>query len=157
MRTLDDWLEEYGESHRDEVNQLIHKFCVPAIEFSLLGILWVLPTPSLFWDIPYLNWATILCLIALIFYSTLRSFIYFIGAFIMMIPMLILVNFLVTHFGGIIVYGFISLFLVSWIGQFIGHKIEGKKPSFFKDLLFLFIGPLWVLRSLYVKLGLKTN
>ena len=27
----------------------------------------------------------------------------------------------------------------------IGHKIEGEKPSFFKDLQFLFIGPVWCL------------
>ena len=41
------------------------------------------------------------------------------------------------------------VFVVAWIGQFIGHKIEGKKPSFFKDLLFLLIGPLWLLAFIY--------
>ena len=38
---------------------------------------------------------------------------------------------------------YISLFVLAWIGQFYGHKVEGKKPSFFKDLQFLLIGPLW--------------
>lgn len=38
----------------------------------------------------------------------------------------------------------LAIFVIAWIGQFIGHKIEGKKPSFFEDLQFLFIGPLWV-------------
>jgi uncharacterized membrane protein YGL010W len=43
----------------------------------------------------------------------------------------------------------IAIFVVAWIGQFIGHKIEGKKPSFFDDLRFLLIGPLFVLGFLY--------
>lgn len=36
---------------------------------------------------------------------------------------------------------YIAIFVIAWIGQFYGHKIEGKKPSFFKDLQFLLIGP----------------
>ena len=43
---------------------------------------------------------------------------------------------------------------LAWIGQFIGHKIEGKKPSFFDDLRFLLIGPLFVLSFLYRRLHL---
>ena len=38
---------------------------------------------------------------------------------------------------------YIGIFVVAWIGQFYGHKVEGKKPSFFKDLQFLLIGPVW--------------
>ena len=47
------------------------------------------------------------------------------------------------------------IFIVSWIGQFIGHKIEGKKPSFFQDIQFLLIGPLWLLSFVYNKIGIK--
>jgi uncharacterized membrane protein YGL010W len=43
----------------------------------------------------------------------------------------------------------LGVFVIAWIGQFIGHKIEGKKPSFFDDLRFLLIGPLFVLSFLY--------
>jgi uncharacterized membrane protein YGL010W len=43
----------------------------------------------------------------------------------------------------------LTVFVVAWIGQFIGHKIEGKKPSFFEDLRFLLIGPLFVLGFVY--------
>jgi uncharacterized membrane protein YGL010W len=46
----------------------------------------------------------------------------------------------------------IAVFVVAWIGQFIGHKIEGKKPSFLEDLRFLLIGPLFVLGFLYRRL-----
>ncbi|PIK15165.1 Mpo1-like protein [Halobacteriovorax sp. JY17] len=157
MKTIDEWLSEYGESHRNKTNQVIHKVCVPAIEFSLLGILWLIPTPSSFWSIPYLNWATLFCAFALLFYLSLKSARYFIGSVLMLIPMLVVINYLRVNFGGIIIYGFVGLFIISWVGQFIGHRIEGKKPSFLKDLFFLLIGPLWVLRSLYRKIGIKTT
>jgi uncharacterized membrane protein YGL010W len=45
----------------------------------------------------------------------------------------------------------ICVFIVAWIGQFYGHKIEGKKPSFLKDLQFLMIGPAWVLENIFTK------
>jgi uncharacterized membrane protein YGL010W len=147
LKTLDEWLEEYGESHQNPTNQLIHKVCVPLIEFSLLGILWLLPTPEIFWNIPFLNWSTIFCAIALIFYISLRNVKFLIGSLVLLLPMLFLIHYGVTNFGGIIIYCFVGIFVISWIGQFIGHKIEGKKPSFFKDLLFLLIGPLWVIKS----------
>jgi len=50
---------------------------------------------------------------------------------------------------------YISIFIIAWIGQFLGHKIEGKKPAFFKDLQFLLIGPLWLLSFIYNKLNIK--
>jgi len=48
----------------------------------------------------------------------------------------------------------IAVFVVAWIGQFIGHKVEGHRPSFFTDLVFLLIGPLWTLRKLYQRIGI---
>ena len=47
------------------------------------------------------------------------------------------------------------LFVVGWLFQFIGHKVEGKKPSFFEDLQFLLIGPAWLLAAIYRKLGIR--
>ena len=46
------------------------------------------------------------------------------------------------------------VFVVAWIGQFIGHKIEGKKPSFFKDLQFLLVGPMWLMHFVYKRVGI---
>lgn len=157
MKSIESWLEEYGESHRNQTNQLIHKVCVPAIEFSLLGILWLIPTPSIFWGVPFLNWATVFCFIVLVFYISLKSLKYFIGSLLMLLPMLILINYLRLNFGGIIIYSFFGIFIVSWIAQFVGHRIEGKRPSFLKDLSFLLIGPLWVLKSIFEKIGVRTS
>ena len=47
----------------------------------------------------------------------------------------------------------IAVFVVAWIAQFVGHKIEGRKPSFLTDLTYLLIGPAWVLAKLYRKMG----
>ena len=49
----------------------------------------------------------------------------------------------------------LGIFIGSWIMQFIGHKVEGKKPSFFKDLEFFLVGPMWVLAKLYNRIGIK--
>jgi uncharacterized membrane protein YGL010W len=48
----------------------------------------------------------------------------------------------------------LGLFVAAWIGQFIGHKIEGEKPSFLKDVVFLLIGPAWLLHFIYKKLDI---
>ena len=49
----------------------------------------------------------------------------------------------------------LAIFVVAWIGQFIGHAIEGRRPSFFKDLQFLLIGPIWLLAFVYRSIGLR--
>jgi uncharacterized membrane protein YGL010W len=156
MRSLNQWLDEYSISHQNPTNQIIHKVFVPLIEFSLLGLMWLIPTPESFWEFPYLNWATIFSVIALSFYISLLNLKYVIGSIAMLLPMLFVIDLLKNSYGGIVVYFFLGVFVFSWIAQFIGHKIEGKKPSFLKDLLFLLIGPLWVLKSLYRKIGLDS-
>jgi uncharacterized membrane protein YGL010W len=46
------------------------------------------------------------------------------------------------------------IFVIAWIGQFAGHALEGKRPSFFKDVQFLLIGPLWLVAAAYRRVGL---
>ena len=48
-----------------------------------------------------------------------------------------------------------AVFVVAWIGQFIGHAIEGKKPSFFEDVKFLLVGPAWLLHFVYRRAGIR--
>ena len=49
----------------------------------------------------------------------------------------------------------LALFVVGCIFQFVGHKIEGKKPSFFEDIQYLMIGPAWLLSFIYNRLGIR--
>lgn len=152
MRTFNQWMAEYGVSHKNPTNQLIHKICVPLIMLSVIGILWAIPTPTSFETIPYLNWATIFVVLCLCFYLTL-NFMMFIGMLILTALMCWICQMLDN--AGIVLPASIAIFVVSWIAQFYGHKVEGKKPSFISDLAFLLIGPLWVLRFLYAKMGIK--
>lgn len=135
MRTLNQWLDAYGVSHQNPTNKLIHKICVPAIMFSLLGLLWAIPTPAFMINIsPWFNWAFVFVLVCLIFYLTLdfKMFLGMLGLCALMTPFLKMLA-----ASPYLVSGSVAIFVIAWIGQFIGHKIEGKKPSFFEDLLFL--------------------
>ena len=152
MRTFNEWMAEYGVSHRNPTNQLIHKICVPLIMLSVIGLFWSIPVPQTFTAIPYLNWATLFILGCLIFYLTL-NFLMFLGMLILTAIMVYVCQLLSN--AGILLSTSIGIFVLAWIAQFYGHKVEGKKPSFFQDLAFLLIGPLWVLRFFYTKLGIK--
>ena len=48
----------------------------------------------------------------------------------------------------------LGLFVAGWIFQFIGHAVEGNKPAFFSNPVYLLVGPLWFVRRLGVALGL---
>jgi uncharacterized membrane protein YGL010W len=144
---LDQLLAEYAISHQNKTNQIIHKICVPAIMFSILGLLWAIPTPAFMQTIS-LNFAIIFVLIALFYYFSL-SFKYSIAMLILSSIMLV-GNYYLSQ-TNYLLSASVLIFVISWIFQFIGHKIEGKKPSFFQDVFFLLIGPLWVLKALVFK------
>jgi uncharacterized membrane protein YGL010W len=64
-------------------------------------------------------------------------------------------NYFILHYAPLPLWAVsLIIFTGAWIGQFVGHKIEGKKPSFFKDLQFLLIGPAWLLSFIYRKIGI---
>lgn len=130
-RKIDALLGTYAESHRNPANELIHCICVPAIVFALLGLLWALH--------PFV--ATLAAIAALIYYCSL-SLAFAAGMVLMVALMLLTLDVLPS---GWVFPLSVVVFVVAWIGQFIGHNIEGKKPSFFDDLRFLLIGPLFVL------------
>lgn len=139
-RDIDVLLARYVESHRNPVNELIHFVCIPAIVFSLLGILWAIH--------PVVALAVVAA--ALVYYTRLsRPFA--LGMAAMAAVMLGLLTMLPE---GTVLVTSIGVFVLAWIGQFIGHHIEGKKPSFFDDLRFLLIGPLFVLSFLYRRMRL---
>jgi uncharacterized membrane protein YGL010W len=157
MKTTDQWLSEYGESHQNHTNKLVHWVCVPLIMFSIIGLLWSIPFPfasSL--EAPFshfFNWGTLFLLLALFFYLRL-SFTMFLGMLLIASAMAI-GNYMLSQNTFLPLWTVsLIIFTAAWIGQFIGHKIEGKKPSFFKDLQFLLIGPAWLLSFIYKKIGI---
>lgn len=156
MRKIDQLLSEYGESHQNETNKAIHWICVPLIFFSLVGLLASIPSgivqSFLGEGNPYANWATVMLILAIAYYVTI-SFTLALG--MMLFGALCLMVAQVIAASGIPLWGAsLFIFVVAWIFQFYGHKVEGKKPSFFKDVQFLLIGPAWLMHFIYKKLGI---
>lgn len=152
MKTIQQWLSEYGESHQNHTNKTIHWICVPAIFFSIVGMLYSIKLPLLIAGIQ-LNVAIIALALVTIYYITLSKTLW-IGLFLFAACCLWLCH-LVEQANFMQPWLFcIIIFVLAWIGQFYGHKVEGKKPSFFKDIQFLMIGPAWLMSFIYKKLGI---
>jgi len=154
MRTMHQWLDEYGASHRNSTNELLHWICVPAIVMTVIGFLWSIPVPSSFNAVsPWLNWATLSVALWLAYYFLLSPALG-LGATIGLVAMLFVVRWLDT-LAWPLWATCLTIFAIAWIGQFVGHSIEGTRPSFFKDVQFLLIGPIWLMSHLYRRLGLS--
>lgn len=139
---------QYELSHKHRVNRLIHYVCVPAIVWSVLAILYWIPVPSVFG--PSFHWSDVLLVFGLTYYVGLKNM-----RFLLIVSVILLLMMLsIVRLGRPFLWLEVAVFVVAWIFQFIGHKIEGKKPSFFEDLLFLLIGPLWILESFFRSLGM---
>ncbi len=152
MKPIQQWLAEYGESHQNHTNKLIHWICVPTIFFSIIGLLYSVKLPFEVAGIA-VNVAMILLVLAVLYYISLSRTLW-VGLLLFAILCLWLcqlieqANFLPLWQVSLIV------FVLAWIGQFYGHKIEGKKPSFLKDIQFLLIGPAWLMSFIYKRLGI---
>ena len=153
MKTQKQWFDEYAISHQNKTNQLIHYICVPLIFFSMVGLFMSMPSKGIENLIkinnPILeNWATLILFVLLFFYIKL-SFSTFLR--MLLFSLICLVgNYYLSDIIPLL-YASLAIFVVAWIGQFYGHKLEGKKPSFFKDLQFLLIGPAWVFEKISKK------
>jgi uncharacterized membrane protein YGL010W len=154
MSKLEQLFSDYGQSHQNPTNQLIHSIFVPLIFLSSIGILWdvKLGIELSFLNGEILNAAMVVSLIIYAYYFAL-SFSISLGILIVIVSGLMACYL----YNGPVSIWMISLgvFVISWAFQFWGHKIEGKKPSFFKDLEFFLVGPMWVLAKFYTKLGIK--
>lgn len=149
MSKLKLMIDEYSESHQHPTNVLIHKFCVPLIMFSLLGIFKAFPVPAS-WPL-WLDLSYVIVGLGFAYYLTFKNWRVLIAVLVQIIPMLLVLEWLRPRFFLLS----LAIFILAWIGQFIGHKIEGKKPSFFKDLQFLLIGPIWTVNNTLSRLGVS--
>ncbi|MCZ4244583.1 DUF962 domain-containing protein [Pedobacter punctiformis] len=159
-RPVDVYFDKYQESHNNQTNEVIHWICVPLIIFSLLGLIWSIPFPHLEFLGRYngfINWASFLIAFSIYYYyrlSPVLSYMMLLLVFLMSWGIVSLEKWQVA--GGPAVWLVCAIiFVIAWIGQFIGHKIEGKKPSFLDDVKFLLIGPIWLLHFICKKLGIR--
>ncbi|MCA9215534.1 MAG: DUF962 domain-containing protein [Planctomycetales bacterium] len=154
-KSIQTWFDEYSEYHKNATNKVIHWICIPLITFSLLGLLWEIPLPMSIASVsPWLNVATLFFVASLIFYFRLSIPIaagMALTAFIMLVMIATWDQRMPESLWKVCT----AIFVVAWIGQFIGHKVEGRKPAFIEDLQFLLIGPAWLLGFVYQRLGIR--
>ena len=94
------------------------------------------------------NWAFVVLLFVLIFY--IRLSIVMALKIAVFSALCLIANYYIAQLLPLWIFS-IGVFVIAWIGQFYGHNIEGKKPSFLKDIQFLMIGPAWVVENLFSK------
>ena len=154
MQNINSLLEEYGDSHKNHANKFIHWICVPVIVWTVVALLWSIPFPlSLnFLSIP-VNWATLALVLAQIYYFRL-SFKLGLGLLAYNLLMVWITVWVMAVSPWPLWQVALAVFVLAWIGQFIGHIFEGKRPSFFKDLQFLLIGPAWLMSFIYRRFGI---
>ena len=151
QRPIDRWFASYSGDHRNATNQWIHVLCVPAILWSVIALLWCIPSPGTWFRAGF--WAGIAMFAAWMFYYRASRKLG-VGMLVVFVALGWLTRWLHDGVGTtILLWLAVAVFVVAWIGQFVGHKIEGRKPSFLTDLTYLLIGPAWVLAKLYRKLG----
>jgi uncharacterized membrane protein YGL010W len=153
MRSMQDWLDSYSSDHQNPTNQVFHWLCVPPILWSVIALLWTAPVPASFARPG--SWAVLAMVLAFYWYWR-RSHRLALALLLVFAVLGVITNLLYYRLGGAsLCYLAIGVFVVAWIGQFIGHKYEGRKPSFLTDLSYLLIGPAWLMAKLMRKLGFK--
>ena len=141
MTPIQDLFKEYEQTHRHPVNQMFHMICIPFLVWSVLGVLWS-------FKISYgglINGATIVVPLAILYYSTFSRQLAFI-LFLVGAVMLTFCAYFDRH--SLLVLLSIIVFFLSWTGQLVGYHFEGMRPTFFRDLQFLLIAPIWIMARL---------
>lgn len=150
---MQNWLDDYAVSHQNPTNKTIHWICIPIIYFTVVGLLWEVELPFQINSI-HINLAMIATSLVFAYYLFLSLTI---SLGMLLFSLLCLFISYKVDTSGLIPLWLLSLvlFVLAWIGQFYGHKVEGKKPSFLKDIQFLMIGPAWLMHFILKKIGIK--
>ncbi len=153
MRPMQSWLDSYSADHQNPTNRVFHWLCVPPIVWSVIALLWTVPVPATF--LRPGSWAVLVMVLAFYWYwkHSHRLALALLLAFALLG---VLTNVLYGQLGAVSLRWLaVGVFVVAWIGQFIGHKYEGRKPSFLTDLAYLLIGPAWLMAKLLHRMGFK--
>jgi len=150
-RPIDRWFASYSADHQNHSNQRIHVIAVPLILWSVIALLWCIPSPSTLFR-PGV-WAALAMFAGWMFYYRASKRLGFgmLAVFVVLAWLTRGLHDVLGTPGLLLLAG--GVFVAAWIAQFVGHRLEGRKPSFLTDLTYLLIGPAWVLVKLYRKLG----
>lgn len=153
MRSINEWFDSYSHDHRHPLNRAVHWVCVPLILWSVIALLWLIPVPP-----GYLrqgSWAVLAMFLTFLFYQRLSRHLGWAMALVFIALALATAG--LHHLLGPtrLLWLAVVLFVLAWIGQFIGHVIEGRRPSFLTDLAYLLIGPAWLTGKIMHRMGMR--
>ena len=151
MQTLQQLLDAYAVSHQNKTNKIIHYFCVPAIFFSIVGLLMSIPSGLItsvtgIENLLYANLGVVFLFLLMTFYIRLSLKIRFL---ILGFSILCILGNFQLALQTILWKASVVIFDIAWIVQFYGYKIEGKKPSLLDDIKFLLVRPAWILDHVF--------
>jgi uncharacterized membrane protein YGL010W len=150
-REVERWLGSYSDDHRNTTNVLIHWVCVPLIVWTVVALLWVVPVPAILGRPGF--WAGMAMFAALVFYLRLSRALCA-GMFVLFVILGLITEGLYREIGpGNLMWLAIGVFVLAWIAQFVGHHLEGRRPAFFTDLVYLLIGPAWIVAKILRRIG----
>lgn len=152
MRNVNEWFGSYSADHQNPANRLIHWICVPAILWAVIAGLWLLPVPPAIGRAGL--WCALVMVAALAFYWRLSRPLG-VAMFVVFVVLALVTEGLYRALGPLpLLWLAVGVFVVAWIGQFVGHLLEGRRPSFFTDLAYLLIGPAWLTGKLMRRIGI---
>ncbi|MFC5284183.1 DUF962 domain-containing protein [Pedobacter alpinus] len=159
-RKVDILFNEYSEFHQNSKNKLIQWICVPLIIFSIIGLITSIPFPQLAFLGKYnmfINWFSVVLACAIYYYLKLSPLLSYLMLFFFGFCYFFIVQLeYIEQAGGPTLWQVsLAIFVLAHIGQFIGYKIEGKKPSFLNAIKFLLVGPIWLLHVILTRLTIK--
>ncbi len=150
---LETWFANYSADHRNTLNQRLHVLCVPLILWAVVALLWCIPVPGTLFG-PGAFAALAMFLVWSFYYRHSRAL--GMGMLLVFIGFSWGTRWLYFQYGAATLATLAAgVFALAWVGQFVGHHFEGRRPSFLTDLTYLLIGPLWVLAKLYRRMGLR--
>jgi uncharacterized membrane protein YGL010W len=153
MRNAQMWFDSYAADHQHPTNRLLHWLCVPAIAWCVVALLWVVPIPAGIGRPGF--WAMVAMFGAFVFYYYRLSRRIGLAMAVVFILFGLITEGLYRLLGPAqLAWLAVAVFVIAWVGQFIGHHIEGRRPSFFTDLAYLLIGPAWLISKLFRRAGL---
>jgi uncharacterized membrane protein YGL010W len=152
-RRVDRLFAEYGRSHANPTNRLVHFVAVPMIAWSALAVAALVPLPSAIRVAPWLNASHAVAAVALVYYLALspRIAVAMAAQAVALLWLVGLARSAPVPFPLLIAV----VFVVAVVMQAVGHRIEGRRPSFLSDVQFLLVGPAWLTALVFRRLGLR--
>jgi uncharacterized membrane protein YGL010W len=149
MKSAVEQLATYKSVHLHPQNINTHFVGVPMIIWSAFLMLGTL---RFAWQDYQVSLAMILAVVVLCYYMALHMRLA-LGLVLFILPVLYTTE-QVVHTSHPFMIA-MSIFVIGWIIQFIGHQFEKAKPAFMDDLNQLLIGPFFLMAELYFMLGLE--